>query len=59
MMKIIAKYISAVLHDRPLLALHHKIQQFVEETTLAAIIRDAKPINLTLEESSYETANLS
>ena len=44
---------------RPLLALHHKIQQFVEETTLAAIIRDAKPINLTLEESSYETAHLS
>jgi Rrf2 family protein len=43
----------------PLLALHHKIQQFVEETTLAAIIRDAKPINLTLEESSYETAYLS
>ena len=44
---------------RPLLALHHKIQQFVEETTLAAIIGEAKPINLTLEESSYETANLS
>jgi len=43
----------------PLLALHHKIQQFVEETTLAAIIRDAKPINLTIEESSYETAHLS
>ena len=44
---------------RPLLALHNKIQQFVEETTLAAIIGDAKPINLTLEESSYETAHLS
>ena len=43
----------------PLLALHHKIQQFVEETTLAAIIRDSKPINLTLKESSYETAYLS
>ena len=44
---------------RPLLALHKKIQQFVEETTLAAIIRDSKPINLTLKESSYETAYLS
>ena len=44
---------------RPLLALHHKIQQFVEETTLAAIIGDAKPINLTVEESYYETAHLS
>ena len=43
---------------RPLLALHKKIQQFVEETTLAAIIRDSKPINLTLKESSYETAYL-
>jgi len=43
----------------PLLALHHKIQQFVEETTLSAIIRDAKPINLTVEESYYETAHLS
>ena len=44
---------------RPLLALHKKIQQFVEETTLAVIIRDSKPINLTLKESSYETAYLS
>ncbi len=44
---------------RPLLALHKKIQQFVEETTLAAIIRDSKPINLTVKESSYETAYLS
>ena len=44
---------------RPLLALHKKIQQFVEETTLAAIISDSKPINLTLKESSYETAYLS
>ena len=43
---------------RPLLALHQKIQQFVEETTLAAIIRDVEPINLTLEGSSHETANL-
>ena len=43
----------------PLLALHKKIQQFVEETTLAAIISDSKPINLTLKESSYETAYLS
>ena len=44
---------------RPLLALHKKIQQFVEETTLAAIISDSKPINLTLKEPSYETAYLS
>ena len=44
---------------RPLLALHKKIQQFVEETTLATIISDSKPINLTLKESSYETAYLS
>ena len=44
---------------RPLLALHKKIQQFVEETTLAAIISDSTPINLTLKESSYETAYLS
>ena len=44
---------------RPLLALHKKIQQFVEETTLAVIISDSKPINLTLKESSYETAYLS
>ena len=43
---------------RPLVALHQKIQQFVEETTLAAIIRDVEPINLTLEGSSHETANL-
>ena len=34
---------------RPLLALHKKIQQFVEETTLAAIISDSKPINLTFK----------
>ena len=44
---------------RPLLALHHKIQQFVEETTLAVIIRDAEPINLTVEGSSHETTHLS
>ena len=44
---------------RPLLALHKKIQKFVEETTLATIISDSKPINLTLKESSYETAYLS
>ena len=44
---------------RPLLALHNKIQQFVKETTLAAIIRDAEPINLTEKGISYETTDLS
>ena len=44
---------------QPLLALHHKIQNFVEETTLAAIIRDVEPINLTVKGSSHETAHLS
>ncbi len=44
---------------RPLLALHRKIENFVEETTLAAIIRDVEPINLTVEGSSHETAHLS
>ena len=45
---------------RPLLALHQKIRQFVEETTLASIISDVEPpINFTVEESSHETAHLS
>ena len=44
---------------RPLIALHYKIQQFVEETALSSIIRDSQPINLTVEETSYEAANLS
>ena len=45
---------------RPLLTLHKKIKKIVEETTLAAIIRDVEPpINLTVEEFSHETAHLS
>mgnify|MGYP003389173831 CR=1 FL=1 len=44
---------------RPLIALHQKIQQFVEETTLAAIIEDAETNNFSVEDSSYETAHLS
>ena len=44
---------------RPLLALHEKIKQFVEETTLTSIIRDAEPINLTEKGITYETADLS
>ena len=43
----------------PLVALHKKIQQFVEETTLAAIIENAKPNNFSIEDTSYETAHLS
>ena len=43
----------------PLIALHQKIQQFIQETTLAAIIRDAQLDNIILKDSSYETANLS
>jgi len=44
---------------RPLIALHQKIKQFVEETTLAAIIEDAQSNNYSLKDSSYETAHLS
>ena len=44
---------------RPLIALHNKIQQFIEETTLAAIIKDAKIINPILQDSAYEIADLS
>ena len=44
---------------QPLIALHQKIQQFVEETTLAAIIEDAETNNFSIEDSSYETAHLS
>ncbi|MEC8980187.1 MAG: Rrf2 family transcriptional regulator [SAR324 cluster bacterium] len=44
---------------RPLIALHQKIKQFVEETTLAAIIEDAQSNNYTVKDSSYETAHLS
>ena len=43
----------------PLIALHNKIQQFIEETTLAAIIKDAQIINPNFEDSAYEIAHLS
>ena len=45
--------------QRPLVALHQKIQKFFEDTTLAAIIADAQFHNMLIEDSSYETANLS
>ena len=45
--------------QRPLIALHNKIQQFIEETTLAAIIKDAQIINPNFEDSTYEIAHLS
>ena len=45
--------------SRPLVALHHKIQQFVEDTTLANIIEDTKSKNFRVKKSSYETAHLS
>ena len=44
---------------RPLIAIHQKIKQFVEETTLAAIIEDAQSNNFSVKDSSYETAHLS
>ncbi|MEC8939359.1 MAG: Rrf2 family transcriptional regulator [SAR324 cluster bacterium] len=43
----------------PLIAIHQKIKQFVEETTLAAIIEDAQTNNFNLEDTSYETTHLS
>ena len=45
--------------QRPLIALHNKIQQFFEETTLSAIISDSHLHNILAEDSSYETTNLS
>ena len=45
--------------QRPLIALHNKIQQFFEETTLAAIISDSHLHNILVEDSSHETTNLS
>ena len=45
--------------QRPLVALHNKIQQFIEETTLASIMKDAKIINPNFEDSENEIANLS
>jgi len=44
---------------QPLIVLHQKIQQFVEETTLAAIIEDVQTNNFSVKDSSYETAHLS
>ena len=44
---------------RPLISLHNKIQNFVEETTLASIIEDSQTNNFNLEDTSYETAHLS
>ena len=43
----------------PLIALHNKIQQFIEETTLAVIIKDPQIINPNFEDSVYEIAHLS
>ena len=45
--------------QHPLIALHNKIQRFIEETTLAVIIKDAKIINPNFENSAYEIAHLS
>ena len=45
--------------QRSLIALHNKIHQFIEETTLAAIIKDAQIINPNIEDSAYEIAHLS
>ena len=47
------------MEEVSVIALHQKIQQFVEETTLAAIIEDAETNNFSVEDSSYETAHLS
>ena len=45
--------------QRPLIALHNKIKQFFEDTSLAAIISDAQFHKMLVEDSSHETANLS
>ena len=45
--------------QRPLIALHNKIQQFFEETTLAAIIADAQLHNILIKDSLHEIAHLS
>ena len=44
---------------RTLIALHNKIQQFIEETTLATIVNDAQLIKPNFEDSKYEIAHLS
>jgi len=43
----------------PLIALHNKIQRFIEETTLAEIIKDSQLNNQNIEDSKYEIAHLS
>ena len=45
--------------QRPLIALHNKIQRFIEETTLASIIKDAQIINTNFEDYAYEITHLS
>tara|TARA_E500000331_G_scaffold287775_1_gene283004 strand:+ start:96 stop:551 length:456 start_codon:yes stop_codon:yes gene_type:complete len=42
-----------------LIALHNKIQQLIEDTTLSAIIKDAQLIKPIFEDSKYEIAHLS
>ena len=44
---------------RTLVTLHNKIQQFIEETTLATILKDAQLIKPNFEDSKYEIAHLS
>ena len=44
---------------RTLIALHNKIQKFIEETTLATIVKDAQLIKPNFEDSKYEIAHLS
>ena len=45
--------------QRPLIALHNKIQQFIEETTLASIVKDAQLEKPNIKDSTYEIAHLS
>ena len=44
---------------RTLIALHEKIQKFIEETTLSSIIDDTKLIQPNIMDSKHEIANLS
>ncbi len=44
---------------RPLLALHRRIQYFMENTTLSNVIGDANLEHTYKEENSYETAHIS
>ena len=45
--------------QRSLIALHNKIQQFIEETTLASIVKDAQLVKPNFKDSTYEIAHLS